>query len=197
MSAPWHVARSLEVLRQQLNEHAPNRSKVSDGGIGDEAHATRDSDHNAWYRNTVTARDFTHDPAHGLDGAWLVSVLVASGDRRLKYIIWSRKIWYPGKGWRAYSGVNAHTHHVHVSVVATPLCESGLLWKISGGGIVTRPTLKEGSEGPFVKLLQERLGILPDGDFGPATERAVRKFQWDKKLIVDGVVGPKTWAKLG
>ena len=35
-----------------------------------------------------------------------------------------------------------------------------------------------------------------DGDFGSATEKAVKQFQRDWNLQQDGVVGPKTWAML-
>jgi hypothetical protein len=36
-----------------------------------------------------------------------------------------------------------------------------------------------------------------DGDFGPDTEKAVRAFQLQAALTVDGEVGPDTWALLG
>jgi peptidoglycan hydrolase-like protein with peptidoglycan-binding domain len=38
--------------------------------------------------------------------------------------------------------------------------------------------------------------IKEDGKFGPGTQKAVRQFQTDKGLGVDGVVGRQTWAKL-
>lgn len=69
-----------------------------------------------------------------------------------------------------------------------------------------RPTIRRGSKGRHVKDLQKRLaanypayarGLRADGDFGPATERVVREFQRRAGLFVDGVVGPKTWARLG
>jgi len=66
------------------------------------------------------------------------------------------------------------------------------------------PTLSKGSRGSAVRDLQKRLEAmgyaLPrwgvDGDFGQETERAVRLFQQVNSLEVDGIVGPKTWAKL-
>jgi hypothetical protein len=60
---------------------------------------------------------------------------------------------------------------------------------------------KRGDNAPKVKLIQEWLclngvQVSTDGDFGPATETAVKQFQKQAKLTADGVVGPKTFAKL-
>ena len=61
-----------------------------------------------------------------------------------------------------------------------------------------RPTLNRGSRGPLVAEIQRKLNIAPvDGDFGPATEAAVRQFQRDNPpLVPDGIVGPRSWAEL-
>lgn len=66
------------------------------------------------------------------------------------------------------------------------------------------PTLKRGMKGEYVSLLQSKLvgkgysvgscGI--DGDFGSATEKAVKLFQKDHGLVEDGIVGSRTWAAL-
>lgn len=61
---------------------------------------------------------------------------------------------------------------------------------------VITQTLRYGSRGTQVKLLQKKLGITQDGVFGVQTEKAVRAYQKEKKLVVDGIVGPKTRAKL-
>ena len=57
--------------------------------------------------------------------------------------------------------------------------------------------LKKGSKGANVKILQEFLGITTDGDFGPVTEKAVKKWQTKNGLLSDGIVGPKTWKTMG
>lgn len=57
-------------------------------------------------------------------------------------------------------------------------------------------TLKLGSRGAAVKALQNRLHLAEDGIFGEATETAVRAFQKEHGLTVDGVVGQQTWGKL-
>jgi hypothetical protein len=60
-----------------------------------------------------------------------------------------------------------------------------------------RPTLRRGSRGPLVVEIQGKLNIAPaDGDFGPATEAAVREFQRNHALAPDGIFGPRSWAAL-
>ena len=64
--------------------------------------------------------------------------------------------------------------------------------------------LRKGAKGDNIKALQILLigrgyscgSYGADGDFGSATDKAVRAFQKDKGLSVDGVCGPKTWNKL-
>ena len=59
--------------------------------------------------------------------------------------------------------------------------------------LIESNVLKRGSKGPKVKKLQYDLGVQPaDGDFGPATEKAVKKFQKLYQLKQDGIVGPNT-----
>ena len=57
-------------------------------------------------------------------------------------------------------------------------------------------TLKLGSKGDAVKLLQAKLGAVQDGDFGKKTEALVKEWQKKNKLAIDGIVGPKTWEKM-
>ena len=73
----------------------------------------------------------------------------------------------------------------------------------------TRPTsvLRRGSSGSDVRLAQFLLNlasafyggnspIAVDGSFGPATEAAVREFQANRSIAVDGVIGGVTWGNL-
>ena len=66
----------------------------------------------------------------------------------------------------------------------------------------THPIIKKGSEGSAVKELQRMLkakgydvGAI-DGIFGSKTLAAVKAFQQARGLVVDGIVGKKTWTSV-
>ena len=64
--------------------------------------------------------------------------------------------------------------------------------------------LKHGSKGEDVKRLQKVLlargfcprNFVPDGVFGPTTQKAVKQFQRQANLRADGVVGRETWDRI-
>lgn len=82
----------------------------------------------------------------------------------------------------------------------TPSRRAALTSTAAAGG--PREQLSTGSQGRDVVDLQQKLaaaGFNPgpvDGDFGRQTRAAVVRFQQANGLDTDGVVGPKTWAKL-
>jgi 3D (Asp-Asp-Asp) domain-containing protein/cell wall-associated NlpC family hydrolase len=59
-----------------------------------------------------------------------------------------------------------------------------------------RGVIKKGMEGPAVIFVQKHVHAAADGEFGPLTEAAVKKYQGAHHLEVDGVVGPHTMAAL-
>jgi peptidoglycan hydrolase-like protein with peptidoglycan-binding domain len=66
----------------------------------------------------------------------------------------------------------------------------------SPAGAPGRPTLRRGANNDLVKVVQSKVGVAQDGDFGAKTEAAVREFQRKHGLAPDGIVGPKTWAAI-
>lgn len=110
----WYLAPVLNRLRNEVNAKWPNRSKASDGTIGDAAHSSRTSDHNPNPRGSVNAIDIT---ASGID----TDVLIAAAKKHpsVRYIIFNRRIMNRDIGnfrSRPYSGSNPHTQHVHISL---------------------------------------------------------------------------------
>lgn len=141
----WTLAPCLAQLRAQINAAYPNRSKASDGTIGDAAHAATKSEHNPDAQGVVRAFDITHDPAHGCDGNRIAAQLVTSRDSRILYVIWNRRIArsYPKPGipawsWAAYTGTDPHTNHVHLSVVPDARANSTTPWRL-----IAAPTQEE------------------------------------------------------
>lgn len=187
----WRVARSLDVLLGQINSRYPNRSKASDGSIGDAAHASRASDHNPHYGpGIVTARDYTHDPANGVDINRLSDELAASRDPRIKYVIANRLILdsRPGNNpwrWVPYYGSNPHTKHLHLSVMDNPSCDDTRPWNLPMlGGAAPAPEVpdvelnttftsawgKPLSYGDYLKFSDQRLVNIEQAVLGMANE---------------------------
>lgn len=86
----------------------------------------------------------------------------------------------------------------------TVFCRPAYSGGSTGGSDTDKPTLSYGSNGSDVKVLQKKLMLLgydcgesgADGDFGSGTQSAVKKFQSDNGLAVDGICGANTHAKL-
>lgn len=215
----WRLAKSIQLLLNQVNNAVPHRRKDSDGGIGDAAHATRNSDHNPYIKvgtfGIVRAYDFTHAPETGFDAYAFAEMLLKNKDSRIRYVISNRKIASGKAGpkpweWRKYEGTNPHIHHTHVSVTEdVGEFDSMKSWNISNlpieaskradetANYVPPPTtLRQGSRGELVKKMQIAIGTSNDGFFGPATKAALIAYQKNKGLPADGICGPATWDKI-
>src|SRR5262245_51508665 len=162
----WRLAKSLDLLRRQVNAMAPNRGKASDGTVGDLAHQATGSDHNPNSSGVVTAMDITHDPAHGFDSWKFAEMLRLRKDRRIKYVISNGRIFSSSVEawkWRPYTGANKHDHHVHISVMGSAaLWDDTKDWDIGGDWDAGKdtpadppppPNLKRGDQGDEVKKL--------------------------------------------
>ncbi|MFA6071560.1 MAG: N-acetylmuramoyl-L-alanine amidase [Janthinobacterium sp.] len=104
--------------------------------------------------------------------------------------------------------VTAHTiiGHYRIDSVNKSGCPgAGFPWdrlfKDLGGEVLDKPMLVVGSRGSVVDELQSLLNkrganLTVDGDFGPATKKAVMQFQSSYGLFADGIVGSQMWVKL-
>jgi len=128
---------------------------------------------------------------------------------------WSRRYWQVGRGWinRPPGGKNDHLHIETNSDGwndGRPVEEriSGAPKPAPKPALQERPTLRIGDNGAAVQEMQTILRklkyknstgkrlIVVDGSFGAATDKALRKFQQDRRLEVDGICGRKTWGAL-
>lgn len=193
--ASWRLAKGLIKLREQVNERWPQRSKISDGSIGNAEHAARASDHNPDTHGIVHAIDITHDPEHGADGGLLAQALTT--DSRLKYVIFAGRIYKARTGqWEAYHGPNLHDHHVHVSITDAGADDEHAWTLDTNIPPQSYPELKRGARGLAVRVLQEKLNVETDGIFGAITEAKVKLFQRAHGLPDTGIVDTPTWSAL-
>jgi peptidoglycan hydrolase-like protein with peptidoglycan-binding domain len=84
-------------------------------------------------------------------------------------------------------------------------CASALVaLALAGGMALGTPTVagaevKAGaaSKRGDVRALQRKVGVTADGIFGPATERALKRWQRRHGLVADGIAGPQTRSAMG
>ncbi len=92
------------------------------------------------------------------------------------------------RGWIVVRPYRSGSEYHHVNFVKPPK--------------LPRRVLKYGSKGRKVRKLKKRLKYLGyfkgkiDRNFGPKLLKAVRAFQKDHGMIVDGIVGIHTWTQL-
>jgi peptidoglycan hydrolase-like protein with peptidoglycan-binding domain len=153
----------------------------------------------------------------------LVANLVSdpASQRRLMYIISDGSIWSRKNGWTKtpYDGSDSHSGHAHISGDAKD-DENDAPWpavdKVAPDPTPQPPTstvVKKGDSGVTVSHIQQFLRnnfpvyrnyvgvkrgqlLVVDGDFGDQTEAWVKEFQRRTNLVQDGMVGPKTFAKM-
>jgi hypothetical protein len=224
VSSEWRLAKSLEVLRDEIEAKYPGTTIWT---IGDEDHQDSWSDHNPNVCcDVVCAADVKGNA--GLDLGDFVRHLITNPHPNLRYVIYDRKIYHRDNDFEAedYHGSNPHEEHAHASVGNGPDgrgtrdYDSTTGWGIADLGspskpskpskpsndwttevIMSMPTLREGAKGTDVKRLQGLLtangyATTIDGEFGPRTKRQVKDFQSDHARPVDGIAGRITWTAL-
>jgi hypothetical protein len=115
------TAPALLTFRNEFNALAPGRGKASDGSCPSKAHSGQNptSDHEP--NDEGLSRAYDLDEKLGLPGLdpakpLLPVVPILTADRRCKYVIYERRIYYPDGTSKSYNGVNAHDKHLHLSI---------------------------------------------------------------------------------
>jgi putative peptidoglycan binding protein len=222
MARDWRLAKSLDVLRDEIETEYPGTTVWT---IGDQNHQNGYSDHNPNGANVVCAIDVKGDG--GLNLATFVLMLLTDIHPNLRYVIYRRKIYERSNDFEArhYGGANPHDEHVHVSVGNGPDGRSTRDYdNTRGWGIAefdhpsnpskpskpstgndrlgdNMPTLKRGSKGIDVRRLQALMvangyKVSIDGKFGPQTEKILKSYQSKYANPADGIAGPITWNAL-
>jgi hypothetical protein len=114
---------------------------------------------------------------------------------------WSKRVARPDYGpcrdkdlnWAApYTKANRTLCKSYPRVSAKPGASKTLKTLTTYSGMV----LRKGSQGAAVKAVQKVVKATPDGDFGPQTRTAVKKWQKAHKVEATGVVEKSTWRAL-
>ncbi|WP_203817822.1 hypothetical protein [Paractinoplanes ferrugineus] len=132
----------MKSLFAEFDRVAPSRDKASDGSVGDTAHSRTSSDHNPDETGNVPIHDADKvNEVHAIDVdsnldesdltmekvvQFLLGRCRSGAEKRLRYIIYNRRIWSASSGWvqKAYTGASPHTEHAHFSASYTSSLEA-------------------------------------------------------------------------
>jgi murein L,D-transpeptidase YcbB/YkuD len=213
----WRLNAALSQWRAEINKRFPRRDRQSDGTIGDAAHAASSSQHNPDSDGSVDAYDMDVD----LDGtnndrgpADHIEALKQAFQKHPASQLWIHDGQIANRdidNWRRrkYAGSNKHNRHIHWQT-RTSGEKSTRPWEVdrvldatnvkasTGTTGIGKRTLRKGMKGPDVGFLQRWLGVKPDDNiFGDDTEAAVRRYQKNQGITVDGIAGPQVFARMG
>jgi len=206
--ADWILIPCLRALFAEFDKIAPSRDHASDGSIGDTAHQETESDHNADETGNVPIHDADHvNEVHAIDVdntlrrddltmEMVVQFLLArcrsGAEKRLRYMIYNKRIWSASSGWvqKTYTGASPHTEHAHFSAsYDTNLEASTASWHLveEFGDGMSSADVVQGNKDYDAKYRQ---GDSPDGVnwYGNATGVAV----WDNQYMPNPISGGKT-----
>jgi hypothetical protein len=131
--ADWVLIPCLKALFAEFDRIAPSRDRASDGSVGDLAHQNEVSDHNPDETGRVPIHDADHiNEVHAIDVdnnlresdltmekvvQFLLARCRSGAEKRLRYMIYNRRIWSASSGWvqKTYTGPSPHTEHAHFS----------------------------------------------------------------------------------
>jgi hypothetical protein len=140
--ADWVLIPCLKALFAEFDRIAPARDRASDGSIGDTAHQNTVSDHNPDETGSVPIHDADHvNEVHAIDVdnnlresdltmekvvQFLLGRCRSGAEKRLRYIIYNRRIWSASTDWvqKTYTGASPHTEHAHFSASYTSSLEA-------------------------------------------------------------------------
>lgn len=188
----WKLAPALKTLRRQIDEKWPDRSKDSDGTVGDPRHQARKSDHNPNWAGVVCAIDITRDDENGPDCEQLA--LSALRDPRVAYVIYNRRIASRGGTWRKYGGSNPHTKHVHISLKQKQACwDDSSEWELDASEFSAVGLYKE----PTMPLVKSNTFRAAAAGIGTAVLALLNSWQFWFVLILIAIFGYIIWERNG
>jgi hypothetical protein len=206
--ADWVLIPCLKALFAEFDKIAPSRDHASDGSVGDTAHQEESSDHNPDETGNVPIHDADHvNEVHAIDVdntlnrsdltmekvvQFLLGRCRSGAERRLRYMIYNRRIWSASSGWvqKTYTGSSPHTEHAHFSgSYETALEASTASWALveEFGDDMSVQEVVDGNTQYDAKTKQ---GDSPEGTtwWGNNTGRAV----WDNQYMPNPISGGKT-----